>query len=106
QEDMKKKPEEPGEEAGRFDRADVSHGRSASNNRHVAVIAIVEWCERLAANGTQDVFRRMFAFLHGDLRDARKRAAILLQRTEVADDKDLRVSRHCNPSLRHNPTDP
>ena len=42
----------------------------------------------------------MGAFLHRDLRHARQQLAVLLQRAEVADDEDLRVTRHLQRRLR------
>ena len=78
-------------QSGRSHRTDVDDRRAAADRRHVAVVAIAERLERLRRGSRADVARGMRALLLRHLRDAGQRLAVLLKRTDVADDEDLRM---------------
>ena len=93
-------PDEPREEAGRFQRTDVGHRGASADGRHVAVVAVAKRLKRLASHRAEDVLRGMLATLLGDLRHAGQPVAVLLQRADVADDEDPRVTGHLAGSAR------
>src|SRR5262245_64626473 len=92
---MDESPCQPRREPAQLDGAGIQNGEAAPDHCHVAFVEITEWWRRRTASlSIANNLADITALLHGDLRNARQRLAILIKRGRVADDEDLRMARH------------
>ena len=89
-------PEDPGNRAGQPDPAEIGDRRMAADRGERTLVAIVEgWGRRLLAHKTGDHLSDILTLLFGDRREARQRLARWpSDEGGIADDEDLRVTRH------------
>ena len=99
-----KKPEEPGGQAGKTQLAkqrhfELNHRRAASDGGQRAVIGVVKslrWC---MAQAGQDIGRHAAPHLFGRRADAWHGFAVAVHSRHVANDTDLRETRHAQIGL-------
>src|SRR5262249_36157783 len=90
--DVDEEPSDPGDPAGDLERAQVRHRGGAPNGGQRALVAVAErsWGTSLELAG--DVVRGVDPLLNGGGSDTGNLAAVLLNRGEVANDVQVRVS--------------
>jgi len=85
-------PDEPRKETTHLNSSGLEHREILTYNRQIALIEVTEWRQRgFLCYVTKYCFGSIGSLLHGDLRDAGQRAAVLIERSRISDDKNLRV---------------
>ena len=100
-------PCQPGNKPTYMPPARFQNGEVAADHRHIPFIEVAEGPgRRLASDTPGDAPPDMPALLHGDLRHAGQGRAVLIERRRIADDEDLRPSRHAEVREHTDPTGP
>ena len=100
-------PCQPGDKPTQLPPARFQNGEVAADHRHIPFIEVAEWPgRRLAGDTSGDAPPDIAALLHGDLRHAGQGLAVLIERRRIADDEDLRPSRHAEVRAAHGPDRP
>ena len=91
---MHEAPGQPREDPGKLDPGDLGDRLRPANDRHAALVEEVEGETGLPFELAAEILRRVTPLLHRHRRRPGKRLTLLLERGEIADDRDLGMARH------------